>query len=1253
MNPAADAAPSTRDRGLAPRWQLTDLIGVETLQSIQDTFARAFGLPTVITDTEGRNATEITHRVTLCEDLTRTSAVAGPRCTECDRCAMREAAETSRPSVFQCWNGLYDCAIPIAPKGQVLGYFLCGQIFADAPDADRYAQTATEIGVDSHQYLRALEDVAIVPYEQYEGAVQSMHVLAEMIAEQAAASIDSLQMLEEARAAKEDAAQLVEELDTILEALRDIGSQPDHQATLQSIADNLAQLIPWDSCVIYLTDDEREELVPVVVRDPAADKIAAYRPRKGHGILGTAALGGPGRRILDVTQDPDFEPIPGVPLEPESALVMPMVYKGTVSGVIILSRFERRTFTDHELRVLDVFSSQASVSVQVSKLASENAQRLREERAFARLRLAIAPRTKVESVLTEAAQAGMEVLGADAAVLSAATESAAAVTDQIGIEAETARSLLADLAPVVRAACASGDASIVPRGAGSALVLPLSAAGEAKAFGVFLRWRGHEFDPRLVESLGAQAALGVEKARMQERERSLLLRYQRLSELGTELVTAHDAAEIRSRLLARAPGILDADACFIALLDRGPDAITVELRERSHAEDRSLHLEGGARLAALRLRDESAPDRSVFDRWSEGVLEALGPGAEIGTWLAEPLPVSGGALGGLFVGWRGPRFDPSSEQARVLRVLAGSAGSALGRFAASTATDATLRARLLELETLTSLAQRISGLGSENEIADELLSALRQVGRLQGAVYGAVVDRELSVELAWSLDDQAQARLGTFLAGLEPPAESTRLDFGDDGLEVVYIPMPGAAGRDMFLAGVGPRGSDDQRDRVMGTLARYGSVALDNAHLHERQREAISRLERQTVETATQYTELERVLAAHETLAHAAIDGRGLESVVRSLGRLIDAEVVVLGPKGRALERWPLDSAIEWRPEPAPGDTPRTLARHADGVDLLAAPAVVAGDTVAWIVAGRSAPPGDVERAAVEYGALLVALELLRERTAIEVETRLRGGLLEELFADAAVDELVTKRALAFGYELTWPSRVFVVEAARAGDAKGPAPVDPEVFYGLVADCARAWSPRSLVALRGGAVVVVAPETPQADRAGNRRRLEDELQATARAKLPDIPLNMAVGTACEVVADYRDSYLAARRGLDLLRLLERPGEVFSFRVTTLDSMLLQSTRPEVLVRFIERYVEPLDHYDTTHTSQLRHTLEVYYESGSNLQEAARRLHVHVSTLRYRLKRAAELLGVDLRGGAASLDMQVALRAARVLAIHRT
>ena len=55
------AAPSLRRA-----WSLSDVIGVATLQQIQDAFARAFGLPTVILDSAGSNVTEITHRVAFC-----------------------------------------------------------------------------------------------------------------------------------------------------------------------------------------------------------------------------------------------------------------------------------------------------------------------------------------------------------------------------------------------------------------------------------------------------------------------------------------------------------------------------------------------------------------------------------------------------------------------------------------------------------------------------------------------------------------------------------------------------------------------------------------------------------------------------------------------------------------------------------------------------------------------------------------------------------------------------------------------------------------------------------------------------------------------------------------------------------------------------------------------------------------------------------------------------------------------------------
>jgi DNA-binding PucR family transcriptional regulator len=144
---------------------------------------------------------------------------------------------------------------------------------------------------------------------------------------------------------------------------------------------------------------------------------------------------------------------------------------------------------------------------------------------------------------------------------------------------------------------------------------------------------------------------------------------------------------------------------------------------------------------------------------------------------------------------------------------------------------------------------------------------------------------------------------------------------------------------------------------------------------------------------------------------------------------------------------------------------------------------------------------------------------------------------------------------------------------------------------------------------------------------------------------------IGVGTACSAPSHYRRSFVAARRGVDLLRLLGRDDDVFSFRDTSVESMLLQTTEPEVILEFIARYIEPLDEYDRSHAASLRRTLDVYFECGANLEAAARGLHVHVSTLRYRLKRISALLESDLKDPSAALDIQVALRAARVLGVH--
>ncbi|MEV6626183.1 helix-turn-helix domain-containing protein, partial [Amycolatopsis sp. NPDC051114] len=75
-----------------------------------------------------------------------------------------------------------------------------------------------------------------------------------------------------------------------------------------------------------------------------------------------------------------------------------------------------------------------------------------------------------------------------------------------------------------------------------------------------------------------------------------------------------------------------------------------------------------------------------------------------------------------------------------------------------------------------------------------------------------------------------------------------------------------------------------------------------------------------------------------------------------------------------------------------------------------------------------------------------------------------------------------------------------------------------------------------------------------------------------------------------------------------------------------------------------RVLGPLLAYDAEQHTDLVHTVRVFLECSGSPTRAAKALHVHVNTLRYRIGRAGELLGADLTEFTDQLDVYLALRA---------
>ncbi|NUT43823.1 MAG: helix-turn-helix domain-containing protein, partial [Thermoactinospora sp.] len=92
------------------------------------------------------------------------------------------------------------------------------------------------------------------------------------------------------------------------------------------------------------------------------------------------------------------------------------------------------------------------------------------------------------------------------------------------------------------------------------------------------------------------------------------------------------------------------------------------------------------------------------------------------------------------------------------------------------------------------------------------------------------------------------------------------------------------------------------------------------------------------------------------------------------------------------------------------------------------------------------------------------------------------------------------------------------------------------------------------------------------------------------------------------------------------------------------ALLLATLPGDVRRSFTGHLLGPLIAYDAAHQSELVRTLEVFLDSAGSWQVCGERMHVHVNTVRYRIRRVEELTGRDLSSMADRVDLYLALRA---------
>ena len=298
-------------------------------------------------------------------------------------------------------------------------------------------------------------------------------------------------------------------------------------------------------------------------------------------------------------------------------------------------------------------------------------------------------------------------------------------------------------------------------------------------------------------------------------------------------------------------------------------------------------------------------------------------------------------------------------------------------------------------------------------------------------------------------------------------------------------------------------------------------------------------------------------------------------------------------------------------------------------MERLLAPIVVHGEIYGyiWIIADVHAL-SPIDMMAIEIGATVAALLMLYQESLQTAEASLKGSFMAQLIeGDGGRQTILSDQALRYGLDLRLPYRMLLVSIEN-----GQPPTSTRA-YRIINQVLAQCEARAVAAQFAGQVAILA----QADQ---------NTSALARALIEGLESGVAIGisSAMTGAAQVGSAHQQCNEALDIAQRVNSARRVHRFDdlgyIHTLyhagPASLAQNPQVPILRQLLNE-----------RQADLFKTLETYLDAGGNSVQTAETLHIHRSTLNYRLARIKDICAVDLSSAKTRLNLQIALKLMRL------
>jgi PucR family transcriptional regulator, purine catabolism regulatory protein len=394
-----------------------------------------------------------------------------------------------------------------------------------------------------------------------------------------------------------------------------------------------------------------------------------------------------------------------------------------------------------------------------------------------------------------------------------------------------------------------------------------------------------------------------------------------------------------------------------------------------------------------------------------------------------------------------------------------------------------------------------------------------------------------------------------------------------------------------------------------------------------------------------QYVLLQRAGTVQQTLSRLLVEGAGLDALLEAYARMTGTRALLLDVRGEVMAAARGATALlppraVWAEIQAlrPEGNEFSLSLSDEGGSRTLLPVLVGGGPAGFLVLHRGTRPEPFHQVVVHHLATAVALELAKAQAVARTERRLVGDFLDALL-EGELSATETRRRLRF-LGLGASPAIAVLVARGSEPDRSEAAV--EGLRLLVQDRLSRRPAPYVCSIQDASVVALFEAAGPAE----ARTAAEAVAETVLARGPGA--RFGLGMPESDPRGLRRAYQEARFALEAAAPGGRGAPVATVGDLGSHRLLLARQEDAALEAISRGLLGSLADYDHRQHGDLVASLRAFLEHNGNWEAAARALGVHRHTLRYRVRRVAELTGRDLDRAGDRVEFWLALQAADVL-----